>query len=190
MPDPPCQQSPESSFSVAKRLKSLRQSLALSQREVARRAGITNGTLSLIEQGKVSPSVASLEKVLSGLGMGLADFFSSSDLAHATVIPEHSFEHISTNGADLWVKHLSAPGASNASLVRLEVLANSVTSAAWAPGSRALIGLVVEGELNLQVDGRSYRVLSKEGFQIGPCGSVGFSNQSGDLLRIVVLHID
>ena len=60
---------------VAARLKAVRQMHGLSQRELAKRAGVTNGMISLIEQGRVSPSVASLKKVLDGLPMGLAEFF-------------------------------------------------------------------------------------------------------------------
>jgi mannose-6-phosphate isomerase-like protein (cupin superfamily) len=48
----------------------------LSQRELAKRAGVTNGTISLIEQNRVSPSVGSLRKVLQGIPMSLSDFFS------------------------------------------------------------------------------------------------------------------
>ena len=47
----------------------------LSQRELARRAGVTNGLISLIEQNRVSPSVGSLKKVLDGVPMSLAEFF-------------------------------------------------------------------------------------------------------------------
>jgi transcriptional regulator with XRE-family HTH domain len=47
----------------------------LSQRELAKRAGVTNGLISLIEQNRVSPSVSSLKKVLDGIPMTLADFF-------------------------------------------------------------------------------------------------------------------
>src|ERR1700720_3979526 len=67
-------------FEVGTRLRNLRQIHGLSQRELAKRAGVTNGMISLIEQGRVSPSVSSLTKVLDGLPMTLADFF-TLDLA-------------------------------------------------------------------------------------------------------------
>lgn len=57
------------------RLRAVREGRGLSQRELARRAGVTNGIISLIEQNKTSPSVASLKKVLDGLPMTLAEFF-------------------------------------------------------------------------------------------------------------------
>ncbi len=63
------------SIDVGSHLKAVRQMYGLSQRELAKRAGVTNGLISLIEQNRVSPSVSSLKKVLDGIPMALADFF-------------------------------------------------------------------------------------------------------------------
>ena len=63
------------------RLKTLRKQRGMSQRELAKKAGVTNSTISLIEQNRVSPSIASLKKVLDGLPMTLADFF-TGDIEH------------------------------------------------------------------------------------------------------------
>ena len=42
------------STEVAERLRFVRNKHGLSQRELAKRAGVTNGTISLIEQGRVA----------------------------------------------------------------------------------------------------------------------------------------
>src|SRR6201984_3610512 len=63
------------SIDVGARLRSVRTSFGLSQRALARRAGVTNGLISLIEQNRVSPSVSSLKKVLDGVPMSLSEFF-------------------------------------------------------------------------------------------------------------------
>src|ERR1039457_5765760 len=68
------------SLDVGTHLKAIRQMYGLSQRELAKRAGVTNGLISLIEQNRVSPSVSSLKKVLNGIPMALADIF-TLDLA-------------------------------------------------------------------------------------------------------------
>jgi transcriptional regulator with XRE-family HTH domain len=60
---------------IGKRLRSVREACKLSQRQLASRAGVTNGTISMIEQNKISPSVANLKKILDGIPMGLARFF-------------------------------------------------------------------------------------------------------------------
>ncbi len=60
---------------VGARLRAIRLMHALSQRELARRAGVTNGLISLVEMNRVSPSVSSLKKLLDGIPMSLAEFF-------------------------------------------------------------------------------------------------------------------
>lgn len=60
---------------LGSRLRAIREERGLSQRELARRAGVTNATISLIEKNKSSPSVSSLKKVLDGIPMTLAEFF-------------------------------------------------------------------------------------------------------------------
>ena len=68
---------------IGARLRAVREARGLSQRELAARAGLTNGTISLIEQNKTSPSVASLKKVLDALPMALSAFFSQEGQADA-----------------------------------------------------------------------------------------------------------
>lgn len=70
----------QADFDVGARLKQVRVANALSQRQLAQRAGVTNGTISLIEQNRCSPSVSSLRKVLQGVPMSLAEFFSEGQL--------------------------------------------------------------------------------------------------------------
>lgn len=60
---------------VGARLRAVRESVGLSQRELAKRAGVTNSTISLIEQDAHSPSLASLHRILSAVPISMADFF-------------------------------------------------------------------------------------------------------------------
>ncbi|MCB5173615.1 MULTISPECIES: cupin domain-containing protein [Microvirga] len=62
-------------FDVGARLKEIRIAAGLSQRDLAVRAGVTHGLISMIEQNRNSPSVASLRKILGGVSMTMADFF-------------------------------------------------------------------------------------------------------------------
>jgi len=67
---------PAASLEVGARLRAVREQAGLSQRELARRAGVTNSTVSLIEQEAHSPSLASLHRILSAVPISMADFFS------------------------------------------------------------------------------------------------------------------
>lgn len=66
------------SVDVGTRLREVRLMVGLSQRQLAKRAGVTNGTISLIEQNRTSPSVGSLKKVLDGIPMTMAEFFADN----------------------------------------------------------------------------------------------------------------
>lgn len=61
---------------IGQRLKMVRKLYGLSQRELAKRAGVANSAISVMEQDSVSPSVASLGKVLTGFPLSVTDFFS------------------------------------------------------------------------------------------------------------------
>ncbi len=69
----------EAGFDVGGRLRQLRLARGLSQRELAKRAGVTNSTISLIEQNSVSPSVSSLKKILDALPVSISAFFAGDE---------------------------------------------------------------------------------------------------------------
>lgn len=61
---------------VGQRLRLVRTAKNLSQRELAKRTGVTNSTISLIESGDMNPSIGTLKRVLDGIPVTLGDFFS------------------------------------------------------------------------------------------------------------------
>lgn len=65
----------ENAFDVGDRLKKLRISAGLSQRQLAVSADVPHGQISMIETNRSSPSVASLRKILGGMNMSMAEFF-------------------------------------------------------------------------------------------------------------------
>jgi len=69
-------QPPSLDRDIGQKLRWIREINGLSQRELARRAGVTNSSISMIEQGQVSPSIHSLAKLLAAIPMSLAQFFS------------------------------------------------------------------------------------------------------------------
>ena len=62
---------------VGPRLREVRERSGLSQRALAKRSHISNATISLIESGKLNPSVAVLKRILDGVQMDLSTFFAT-----------------------------------------------------------------------------------------------------------------
>jgi transcriptional regulator with XRE-family HTH domain len=63
------------SVDIGSRLRHLRLAHNLSQRALAKKAGVTNSTISLIESNAANPSVGALKRILDGIPIGLAEFF-------------------------------------------------------------------------------------------------------------------
>jgi transcriptional regulator with XRE-family HTH domain len=57
------------------KLRKLRKEQNLTQLDLARQVGITNGQISTIERGVSSPSISTLHRISSVLGVSMAEFF-------------------------------------------------------------------------------------------------------------------
>jgi transcriptional regulator with XRE-family HTH domain len=60
---------------LGQRLRFIREQADLSQRALATKTGVPNSTISLIESGKMNPSVGALRRVLDGIRISLSVFF-------------------------------------------------------------------------------------------------------------------
>ncbi|MCZ4353531.1 cupin domain-containing protein [Roseovarius aestuarii] len=84
------------------RLRSLRNRAGLSQRALAKRTGVPNSTISLIEAGRVNPSVAALKRILEGIPVGLSEFFAYQPEAERTIFyAADDLTEIGKNGVSL-----------------------------------------------------------------------------------------
>jgi len=146
------------SIDVGARLRSIRLSFGLSQRELARRAGVTNGLISLIEQNRVSPSVSSLKKVLDGIPMALAEFF-TLDLTQAPQAFFGSEELVELGNAEVSLRLVAAQRAGRQLTLLHERYAAGAASGEDLQAHRGEeAGVVIRGRIELTVGGAT-RVL-------------------------------
>lgn len=146
------------SIDVGARLRSVRTSFALSQRELARRAGVTNGLISLIEQNRVSPSVSSLKKVLDGVPMSLAEFF-TLDLSAAPQAFFGADELAELGNAEISLRLVAAKRVGRQLTVLHARYAAGAASGDGLPAHRGEeAGVVIRGRIELTVGGAT-RVL-------------------------------
>jgi transcriptional regulator with XRE-family HTH domain len=143
------------SLDVGTHLKAVRQMYGLSQRELAKRAGVTNGLISLIEQNRVSPSVSSLKKVLDGIPMALADFF-TLDLGGQPQVffPRQDLADIGSGTVELRLVGSRLPKRSMSILhERYAPNADTGDEMLTHPGEEG--GVIVTGKIELTVGGES-----------------------------------
>lgn len=65
----------EPNMNIGQRLRAVRVAKRMSQRELARKSGVTNGMISQIEGNSTSPSVSSLKRILDAIPMSMSEFF-------------------------------------------------------------------------------------------------------------------
>lgn len=143
---------------IGEKLKTIRKQRGLSQRELATRAGLTNGTISLIEQNRTSPSVASLKSLLDAIPISMAEFFSTIEDEDAPKVfyKASEFTEIAPNGDG----QLSLRMLGDAQNHTLQVL-HEVYPPGADTGSEAIVhdgeeaGIVVKGSIEVTVDGRA-----------------------------------
>jgi len=150
--------SPERDVEIGQRLRELRLRFGLSQRELARRAQVSNATISMIEADRVSPSIAALKQILAALGAGLADFFASAGEDRERVVLRAD-ELTEIAGGAISYRQVGAS---------LKGRALQMIHERYQPGARSgktmlshqgeEAGIVIKGRLALEVDGRRYQL--------------------------------
>jgi len=142
------------SFEVGARLLILRQVRGISQRELARRASITNANLSMIEQGRVSPSITTLEKILVALDLSLPEFFTVTTEVTPDIFSHDSLHLIKRGGSEYRLLPSGDAGAPH--FVQQTLPPGVAVSGTWLGRRTWISGLVQNGLLSLWLDnGRS-----------------------------------
>ncbi len=173
------------SLDVGTHLKSVRQMYGLSQRELAKRAGVTNGLISLIEQNRVSPSVSSLKKVLDGIPMALADFF-TLDLAEKPQVffARADLKNIGTGQVDLRLVG-GRLGGRSMSILHEHYAANADTGEEMLAHAGEEGGVIVKGRIELSVGGETRVLNPGDAYYFKSSLPHRFSNPGPDECEIV-----
>jgi transcriptional regulator with XRE-family HTH domain len=74
---------------VGNKIRELRNHRGLSLRKVAERSGLSINTLSLVENGKTSPSVSTLQQLAHALDVPMTAFFNSEPISMRVVYTSH-----------------------------------------------------------------------------------------------------
>lgn len=147
-----------SNFDLGARLRHVRKLASLSQRELAKRAGITNSTVSLIEGNNTNPSIGALKRLLDAIPISLAEFFSLT-LEQPDLVFFRASELTEIGKGGISYRQVGRPSPKRALQILLEC---------YQPGTdsgRILLshdgeegGVMISGQLEVTIDGVS-RVL-------------------------------
>ena len=146
---------------VGPRVRSLREAMDLSLRDLAERSGVSAPMLSQVERGDTSPTLAIAEKIASGLDLTLSQLLRLDEDRHVVVVRGGDGRTRRRRGHR--VEELTPPLPGQRADVSVHTLApGAATGAAddppmHEPGSRET-AVVVEGTAELFIDGQRHEL--------------------------------
>src|SRR5215218_3154765 len=151
--------SPEDTLGI--RVKSLREAMDLSLRDLADRSGVSAPMLSQVERGDTSPTLAVAQKIAAGLDLTLSQLLRLDEDRHVVVV--RAGEGRSRRRRGHRTEELTPPLPGQRADVSVHTLApGSATGGPddpplHEPGSRET-SVVLEGEVELFIDGQRHEL--------------------------------
>src|SRR5919109_995517 len=150
-----------SEVGVGARVKSLREAMDLSLRDLAERSGVSAPMLSQVERGDTSPSLAAAEKIAAGLALTLSQLLRLDEDRHVVIVRAGKGRTRRRRGHRL--EELTPPLPGQRADVSVHTLSPGAATGApddppiHEPGSRET-AVVVEGTTELFIDGQRHEL--------------------------------
>jgi XRE family transcriptional regulator, regulator of sulfur utilization len=175
---------------VGLRVKSLREAMDLSLRDLAERSGVSAAMLSQVERGDTSPTLAVAQKIAAGLDLTLSQLLRLDEGRHVVIVREnerrtrrrrgHRIEELTAalpgQRADV-SEHTLAPGAATGAPDDPPV---------HEPGSRET-AVILEGTVELFIDGRRHELTDGDSVTFDADLPHHFENNSSSEARLIAV---
>ncbi len=176
--------------SVGTRVKSLREGMDLSLRDLAERSGVSAPMLSQVERGDTSPTLAIAQKIAAGLELTLSQLLRLDEDRHVVVVPARNRRTRRRRGHK--VEELTPPlPGQRADVSEHTLAAGAATGAAddppvHEPGSRET-AVVLDGTVELFIDGRRHELRAGDSVTFDADLPHHFENNSSSEARLIAV---
>lgn len=145
------------SVEVGVRLRELRMGRRLTLRQVAERAGISEGFLSQIELGRSAPSLKTFHRLAQALGLEAADILDNREISLPQLVPREGGQAVSIGSLS---KYRVTPRVVSSMEVLRGVFEVDGTAGdePYTHGESDEVLLVLEGTILASVNGDDYRL--------------------------------
>lgn len=163
---------------LGKKLKAFRLANKLTLKQLADKAGCTDAYLSQLERGLANPTVMILKKIAAALGMKVTDFFleHEEEKNNDVVVKEKERVIMSFRRGDPKIQML----VRKISNKRMQPFYTTIEPGGGSRGAYTHIGeecgIVLQGVLELNLNGKVYRVKKNESFYFSSQVSHSWSN--------------
>lgn len=154
------------SVNIGRKIRSLRQKNGLTQQELGDRCELSKGFISQLESDQTSPSLSTLEDILTALGSSFGEFFVDDQKENPVCRKEDVFVKDDGDGIEI---HWLIPDAQKKDLEPIRMrLAPGTRSETVLPHSGEEFGYVLAGTITLMLGEKAYRVRKGDSFSFKP----------------------
>jgi transcriptional regulator with XRE-family HTH domain len=179
---------------VGRNVRGHRTRLAWTLDDLAARSGVSKGMLSQVEQARTNPSVATICRLATALGVSIASLVEAPDVPSARVVRAEEAVTLWTGGDKGSAARLMV-GSGTSQHVELwdvrMVPGDGYASEGHPTGTRELL-LVIDGELTLELDGDRHLVCAGDAIAFVADRPHAYRNRGAQPLRysLSVIHRD
>jgi HTH-type transcriptional repressor of puuD len=175
---------------IGQTIAQLRKEKKLSQRILAEQAGITHSAISSIENGKVSPSVSSLQKIVNVFTLSLSQFFTlgiPKESKEKVIVPYDELVEIGNDSVSMKLVCNGQKSRQMGFLIeQYSPHSNTGLKSIEHDGEEA--GTVLEGEIELSYGENTYIINVGESYLIDTNIPHKFTNYSDKPCKIISAH--
>jgi transcriptional regulator with XRE-family HTH domain len=176
--------------SVGARVKSLRESMDLSLRDLSERSGVSAPMLSQVERGDTSPTLAIAQKIAAGLDLTLSQLLRLDEDRHVVIVRAGKGRTRRRRGHKL--EELTPPLPGQRADVSVHTLAPGAATGApddppvHEPGSRETT-VVIDGTAELFIDGLRHELREGDSVTFDADLPHHFENNSSSEARLIAV---
>ncbi len=150
---------------IGEKLKTFRLANRMTLKQLGSKAGCTDAYLSQLERGRANPSIMILKKIASALQRKVVDFFLENETGeNEVVLKEKERVNINFKRGDAKIQML----VRNIQNKRMQPFYTTIEPGGGSEGSYSHIGeefgIVLKGKLEIDLNGKSYRLKKNESF--------------------------
>lgn len=173
---------------LAQSLRSLRESRHVSLRTLAEQAGYSASFLSQVENGQVSPSIASMERIATALGVTLAQFFHHAEGGQGKVIrrDHRAWMNLEWSRAEIESAG-SLDGGSQLSGILVKLKVGGLSGKDARPSPNDEFAFVYQGEVVLTLEGTEELLMSGDSVVIPAGVNRRWRNDTPQAVQILIV---
>jgi XRE family transcriptional regulator, regulator of sulfur utilization len=170
-------------------IRRLREERNLSVRTLATLTGFSPSFISQVETGQASPSIASLEKIATALGVSVAEFFQESEARSSSVVRNADRPRLHSGWSQALLEKLSLNHSSKLYPVVITIEPGGTSGKHPASTSREEFGFVLDGSIVLTLNEDEYSLQRGDAATI-PANTPRRWNNSGDVpAQILIVSV-